>query len=123
MKFSKAIIATAVVVVLITTFLIYSVNLFSPAWEEDTPKENIAPATNEMQIVYLEDPENPENPDPQPPTDAFDGICWCYHNAYDCEDLLTQADAQECFEYCGGIDNDIHWLDDDKDGIACEWLD
>ncbi len=26
------------------------------------------------------------------------------------------------FELCGGLENDIHYLDGDEDGIACESL-
>lgn len=46
----------------------------------------------------------------------------CSYNAYNCSDFTTHAEAQEVFEYCGGIDNDIHRLDGDNDGIACEAL-
>jgi micrococcal nuclease len=50
-------------------------------------------------------------------------IRWiCSANIYDCSDFSTQAEAQRVFEYCGGINNDIHWLDGDNDGIACESL-
>jgi len=46
----------------------------------------------------------------------------CSHNAYNCSDFSTQAEAQAVFEYCGGVTNDIHRLDRDKDGLACESL-
>lgn len=46
----------------------------------------------------------------------------CSYNAYNCSDFSTHAEAQSVFEYCGGIDNDIHRLDGDNDGIACESL-
>jgi hypothetical protein len=46
----------------------------------------------------------------------------CSYNAYNCSDFSTHAEAQSVFEYCGGINNDIHRLDADKDGIACESL-
>ena len=49
------------------------------------------------------------------------GVCYCNSNIYNCDDFSTHAKAQACFEYCGGINNDIHWLDGDDDGIACEW--
>lgn len=48
--------------------------------------------------------------------------CACYANLYNCADFSTQSEAQECFEYCGGISNDIHDLDRDNDGLACETL-
>ncbi|NQV18647.1 MAG: excalibur calcium-binding domain-containing protein [Armatimonadetes bacterium] len=47
--------------------------------------------------------------------------CICSSNSYNCDDFSNKVEAQECFEYCG-INNDIHWLDEDNDGLACEWL-
>jgi len=46
----------------------------------------------------------------------------CSYDAYNCSDFSTQAEAQEVFEYCGGVTNDVHRLDRDKDGLACESL-
>ena len=46
----------------------------------------------------------------------------CSYDFYNCDDLQTQAEAQEIFETCGGIENDIHLLDKDGNGIACEGL-
>ena len=46
----------------------------------------------------------------------------CSSNVYDCKDFATQAEAQIVFEYCGGSANDIHHLDGDGDGVACESL-
>lgn len=46
----------------------------------------------------------------------------CDFNAYNCADFNTQDEAQAVFEGCGGLSNDIHWLDGDDDGIACELL-
>jgi len=42
----------------------------------------------------------------------------CYYNAYNCESFTTQEWAQECYEWCGY--SDIHDLDRDEDGRACE---
>jgi hypothetical protein len=39
----------------------------------------------------------------------------------DCDDFSTQAEAQEFFCVAGGPTSDPHWLDEDQDGIACEW--
>lgn len=48
--------------------------------------------------------------------------CICSYNAYDCPDFPTQAAAQACYEYClRKVGYDVHWLDDDGDGVACEW--
>jgi len=46
----------------------------------------------------------------------------CRANTYNCDDFTTHATAQKIFEACGGTSNDIHQLDRDKDGIACESL-
>ena len=50
-------------------------------------------------------------------------VCDCSANIYNCNDFSTQAEAQECFEYCRSLGRgDIHFLDGDNDGIACEHL-
>lgn len=46
----------------------------------------------------------------------------CSSNTYNCTDFKTHAEAQKVFEYCGGVNNDVHRLDQDKDGVACESL-
>lgn len=46
----------------------------------------------------------------------------CSQNAYDCADFATHADAQRAYEACGGAANDVHLLDRDLDGSACEAL-
>ena len=46
----------------------------------------------------------------------------CSYNAYNCDDFSTHAEAQRVYEYCGGVSNDVHQLDRDKDGSACETL-
>ncbi len=46
----------------------------------------------------------------------------CSYNAYNCSDFRTRAEAQAVFVACGGTANDVHWLDGDNDGIACESL-
>jgi len=50
-------------------------------------------------------------------------VCQCDADLYNCSDFSTQAEAQECYEFC--LDQgagDIHKLDYDDDGIACESL-
>tara|TARA_Y100000310_G_C20581556_1_gene763255 strand:+ start:173 stop:886 length:714 start_codon:yes stop_codon:yes gene_type:complete len=46
----------------------------------------------------------------------------CSGNVYNCGDFLTHTEAQAVFEKCGGVSNDVHELDSDEDGIACESL-
>ncbi len=40
--------------------------------------------------------------------------------AYNCDNFDYQEDAQEVFDDCGN--SDVHRLDGDQDGIACEQL-
>ena len=44
--------------------------------------------------------------------------CFCYENLYNCDDFPTRQEAQECYEKCGS--EDVHHLDMDNDGLACE---
>ena len=46
----------------------------------------------------------------------------CESDSYNCDDFITQEDAQDVFDACGGVDNDIHQLDRDGNGVACESL-
>ena len=48
--------------------------------------------------------------------------CSCTSNLYNCDDFQTQAEAQSCFESCGGTANDIHGLDGNNDGVVCGGL-
>ena len=48
--------------------------------------------------------------------------CSCSSNIYNCADFKTHSEAQACYESCGGVNNDVHGLDRDKDGLACESL-
>lgn len=46
----------------------------------------------------------------------------CSYNNYNCSDFATHREAQRVYEACGGVSNDVHRLDRDKDGSACETL-
>ena len=41
----------------------------------------------------------------------------CQHNIYNCSDFNSQKEAQKIFEQCK---TDVHDLDRDNDGVACE---
>ncbi len=58
-------------------------------------------------------------------TTAPPGDCTiCTHDVYNCSDFDSRADAQSCFDYCYDIAGyDVHGLDSDSDGEACESLD
>jgi hypothetical protein len=45
-----------------------------------------------------------------------------YPGAYDCEDFSSQGEAQAFYEENGGPWSDPYFLDEDNDGVACEWL-
>jgi len=50
-------------------------------------------------------------------------VCECSGNVYNCDDFATQQQAQRCFDFCkAGTGTDVHLLDSDADGIACESL-
>jgi micrococcal nuclease len=50
-------------------------------------------------------------------------VCSCSGNLYNCSDFGTHAAAQACFDYCVQQGRgDIHRLDGDSDGDACESL-
>lgn len=46
----------------------------------------------------------------------------CGFNAYNCGDFFSQEEAQSAYEACGGPNSDVHDLDRDADGLACESL-
>ena len=51
------------------------------------------------------------------------GPCNCTGPDLNCADFATQAQAQACFDYCRSRGyGDIHGLDGDSDGVACESL-
>lgn len=76
----------------------------------------------EEQEPELEIEEEPEVEEPEPEEEEQE-VCDCSSNIYNCPDFSTHNEAQACFEYCGGTSNDIHRLDRDGDGDACESLD
>lgn len=58
-----------------------------------------------------------------PPLIPPSNVCSCSGNIYNCKDFSTHNQAQSCFNYCvaQGV-GDIHNLDRDNDGLACESL-
>ncbi len=50
------------------------------------------------------------------------GAYSCSANIYNCTSFKTHAEAQAAYEACGGPASDIHKLDQDGDGNACETL-
>jgi len=58
-----------------------------------------------------------------PTPSPTNGPCDCSGDIYDCSDFSTHAEAQACYEYCKSLGRgDVHRLDGNNDGIACESL-
>jgi len=50
-------------------------------------------------------------------------VCSCSSNQYNCSDFGTHARAQACYDYCISVGaGDVHRLDGDSNGSACENL-
>lgn len=86
-------------------------------------------------VIYLPFVEKPAQPTatPIPPTATPvqptatpippSGCSICTSDTYNCSDFSTQAEAQACHDYCVNQGaGDIHRLDRDNNGIACESL-
>jgi len=57
------------------------------------------------------------------PAGMTKGPCDCSGNLYNCSDFKTHAEAQACYEHCLRVTGkDIHGLDGNGDGKACESL-
>lgn len=57
------------------------------------------------------------------PTPGGVGDCACTGDLYNCPDFPNQGAAQACLEHClNETGQDIHRLDQDNDGTACESL-
>jgi len=46
----------------------------------------------------------------------------CQKEKLNCANFAYQEDAQDLFEKCGGLENDVHGLDGDNDNVVCEAL-
>ncbi len=57
-----------------------------------------------------------------PPMSGGDGVCSC-SGGLNCSNFSSQLQAQSCFNYCKGQGfGDVHGLDHENDGKACEGL-
>jgi micrococcal nuclease len=62
-------------------------------------------------------------PQPTSPPSEPEAVCDCSYNRYNCKDFATHAAAQACFDRCWRLRGfDVHRLDGDRDGRACESL-
>lgn len=83
----------------------------------DTPTVTPLPTDTET-------PTPTETSTPQATSTAIpSGPCLCSGDLYNCSDFQTQAAAQACFDFCVSVGvGDIHRLDRDNNGVACESL-
>jgi len=85
----------------------------STATTETTSKK-----TNEVIITPVEEQTTVKEEEKAIPKAS----CDCSGNVYNCSDFSTHNEAQSIYDCCGGVSNDIHRLDRDGDGSACETL-
>lgn len=84
-----------------------------------TNTPTLSPATS-TSLPPTQPPPTLAPPTNTPPPAA---VCNCSGDLYNCSDFSTHAAAQACFNYCVGQGaGDIHGLDGDGDGDACESL-
>ena len=91
----------------------------------DNKEESVPAQTSQSKIAppTLDEGEGEDNDEPKDDSDVgSDSEYVCDSNEYNCGDFSSHAEAQRVFEYCGGVGNDVHLLDKDKDGDACETL-
>tara|TARA_Y100000310_G_scaffold147939_2_gene147208 strand:- start:8244 stop:8519 length:276 start_codon:yes stop_codon:yes gene_type:complete len=68
-------------------------------------------------LLFQDDTGTPINPNTE------ETICNCQEDSYNCSDFSDQIDAQSCYDSClEQTGTDIHQLDKDGEGLACESL-
>jgi len=73
-------------------------------------------------VCKKEDVNKPVTIQQTQPTNQNTGDYTCSADVYNCSDFSTHDEAQNVYELCGGVNNDIHKLDRDNDGLSCESL-
>jgi hypothetical protein len=93
------------------TFTLQPTSTTAPTW---TPY----PTATVIIFVPIIPTQPPSNPNPSSPS-----VCSCSGNTLNCSDFSTHSSAQVCYNYCVSIGaGDIHRLDGDGNGSACESL-
>lgn len=91
--------------------------------EEPKAQFKIEPMSKEESEPVAESPKQKElESEPEGRQSVDTSGYTCSTNTYNCSDFSTHAEAQAVFEQCGGASNDVHKLDANKDGEACETL-
>lgn len=91
----------------------------------DTPTVTPLPTDTETPTpTETSTPEATATETPQPTATAIpSGPCLCDADRYNCSDFSTHTAAQACYDYCVSLGRgDIHKLDRDNNGVACESL-
>lgn len=91
--------------------------------EQDTsyqePVQQETPDNNTVAQQTSEAVEKTEQVEPAPSASSYD----CSGNVYNCGDFSTHNEAQSVFDYCmAQVGSDVHRLDGNDDGAACESL-
>lgn len=81
-----------------------------------TPFPSLTATVTEVPTVTPIATAAPDVPDPpQSP------VCTCSADVYNCGDFSSTSAAQACFDYCKSQGaGDVHDMDRDGDGLACE---
>jgi phosphatidylserine/phosphatidylglycerophosphate/cardiolipin synthase-like enzyme len=113
---------------------------FAQWWEDSPPLSGcgMEPKGNQVFLpLALKEPEPAPTPEPTAapatpaptltpaptPTTPPSGPCACTGNLYNCSDFSSQRGAQACYDWCVSQGaGDVHQLDSDRDGVACESL-
>lgn len=88
----------------------------------------LGPAAATATVIPLLTPTVTAAPTPTPtstptPTPTQAVAYACSNNFYNCADFVTHDEAQAVYDYCmAQVGFDVHRLDRDNDGIACEAL-
>lgn len=89
----------------------------------DEPKQETKTTTPAPKPTPTATPQTTTKSEPkQESAPTPTGNYTCAYDAYNCSNFSTHVEAQAVYESCGGVSNDIHRLDGDKDGEACESL-
>jgi len=99
-----------VTLVVLLLFVVFGSMTIAAGYETLTPRAWLP------SVSYGATPTSTPTPTPTP-------VCQCDSDRYNCSDFGTHVEAQACYDYCISQGaGDIHRLDSDNDGIACEGL-
>ena len=119
----KALLLSTVVIAVFLASSVVPHEVFLPliiAHQPPTPTHTLTPTAT---VTPTRRPTRTPTTTPTATPTTAPAPCACYANLYNCSDFSTQAEAQACYDHCIAQGaGDIHRLDADHDGIACESL-